>query len=182
MSKLNTKANRLKQYNRGFKDANTFDAAFGQNNELGTEHKNLDDHYRRGWAAGRNEKVPGSRIVFRTDNRARELLFYSQLSAKEQKELDYVKEDTNSFLRYKGEVYDLGEFARIIRPEELDGPMQHPMCLRDYDAWFDNWDGYQSESHSSGKVIRYKRDSEGEIDPEYAVIGTYWEERGTTPW
>lgn len=169
---MDTKENRKKQFKRGLSDAKTPGTVYGQSNELGTLSEALNLAYERGWRKGRREPVPGPTFI--TSNRYFELLYYSQLTAKEQKELDYVTEDTNSFFRYRDYIYDLSEFARIIPPEDLSGPSQHPMCLRDYKGEFDDWDGYQSDSHSGGLVVRYRREENGDFDPERIVIGTYY--------
>ncbi len=174
MNNPNTKANRIKQFKRGFKDGNTFDCTFGQNNELGTEGMALNRAYEKGWRKARGEKVPGPQ--FRTNNRAYTLKMYSELTEKERKELDYVKCDTNSFFRHNGQVYDLSEFARIIAPEAMAshrGPFT--MEMLDHNGDFDDWDCYAGDSYFSGLVVRYKRmpDEPDEFDPERIVIGVY---------
>lgn len=167
--------NRAIQFQRGQKDAKTKGAVFGASSEYGDEYPNLKRAYHNGYVSikGGTPQNPGPE--FKSSGRYYELLFYSQLTKKEQEELDYVKDDTNSFFRYKGHVYDLSEFSRILHPEDLkDSGSYHPMVLRDYHGHFDRWDCYQSDTHFSGIVARYKRDEDGEFDPEFIVIGTYY--------
>lgn len=170
-SKLNTKANRQKQFAAGYKDGRKSAAVFGDKNELGTDHGNLDRAYRKGWFKARGGVVltPAVPEII-TTGRAYTLLMFSELKQKEREELDYVTEDTNSFFRYQGSVYDLGEFARIVPPEDLGG-QHHPMVLRDWHGDYDDWDCYQGESAFSMMVVRYKRLPDGDFDPERIVIG-----------
>lgn len=67
-----------------------------------------------------------------------------ELTSAERAEFDYLDwdaiergEDSASFFRYKGRVYDLGEFERATGPE-LAG-----------------WDGMRADSFFSGLVVRY---------------------------
>lgn len=111
------------------------------------------------------------KVIVKTNNVPRELLFFSELTEKERKELDYVKEDTNSFFRLKGQVYDAGEFVRIVHPGQDD---PNPCVHRDESNSLPEWDGIHTTSYSTGVVIRYPRDEDGQIDPERVVIGTFY--------
>lgn len=66
--------------------------------------------------------------------------------------------DSASFFRYKGNVYDLGEFSRVGYIEQF-GP-------------YGRWDAYQSDSYFSGIVVKYVLN-----DPNYddsVIVGTYY--------
>lgn len=85
-------------------------------------------------------------LVVITNNVPREIIDGWQLTAKEREEFDYIDwnrieegNDSASFFRYKGELYDLHEFMRSPEP---------------------GWDGYQSWSYSNGLVVRYVNDYE----------------------
>lgn len=75
----------------------------------------------------------------------RDILSGYELTDKEREELDYINwkeveagNESPEFFRYKGEVYDLGEFftARTLWPTT-------------------EWDGYQSDTYFSGILIKY---------------------------
>jgi hypothetical protein len=82
-----------------------------------------------------------------------------ELSEEERKEFDYVDwnliargEDSASFVRYKGELYDLGDFMRV--PEGM----------------FHWWDGYISDSFFSGILIKHVP----EDNFETVIVGRYY--------
>jgi len=93
-----------------------------------------------------------------TNNVPRDVIEAYELTLKEQAEFDYYdwnriiagKENPN-FFRYKGEVYDIGEFMPIgnLVPS-LKG-----------------WDGYQSESFFSGILLKYVDNFERVIIARY---------------
>lgn len=88
----------------------------------------------------------------------REVIYGFELSPAEQAEFDYLdwtSEDgsgpSGEFFRYKGQLYDLGEFSRIENQAgELNG-----------------WDGYKSDSFFSGLVVRYVEHG------ERVIVGRY---------
>lgn len=97
-------------------------------------------------------------IEIRTNNKPRLIIDDYQLTPDERKEFDYLDwqaieagNDSASFFRYKGQLYDLGEFMRC--PDT---------------AWFKGWDGYHSDSAFSGVLVRYCQDT------DYVVIGMYF--------
>lgn len=100
-----------------------------------------------------------SELVIITNNIPREIIDAWSLTAKEREEFDYLDwdkieqgNDSASFFRYKGELYDLGEFMRAETP---------------------GWDGIQSWSFSNGLFVRYvTRDS------EWMVIVAYYYAKG----
>lgn len=97
-------------------------------------------------------------LKIRTNNVPRPIIDGFELSPVERLEFDYLDwdaiddgADSASFFRYRGELYDLGEFMRIEWEEhDLNG-----------------WDGYQSDSFFSGLVVKYANDFED------IVIGDY---------
>ena len=87
-----------------------------------------------------------------TNNQPRENLTWRQLTPAEQKEFDYFDpSNIGSFFRYKGAVYDLGEFMRV-----------------DHTVIPDKWHGYASDSYFSGVLVRYTSDC------EQVIVGRYY--------
>jgi len=81
-----------------------------------------------------------------------------ELTPAERVEFDYLDwaaieagSDSASFFRYRGQLYDLGEFMRWSSAPEPE--------LR-------KWDGYASDSFFSATVVRYVDDGES------VVVGT----------
>lgn len=102
-----------------------------------------------------------SELEIRTNHHPRPVVDAWELTPKERAEFDYLDwaaiekgEDSASFVRYRGELYDLSDF-------EWTGGLGAP------DA-FKAWDGYRSDSFFSGLVIRYTDES-----CEYLVVGLY---------
>lgn len=97
-------------------------------------------------------------MTIKTNNRFRDLIHWYDLSEKERKEFDYLDtEDRQAeaeFVRYRGWIYDLGEFQIIPRNCNWIG--------------FEKWSGYLSDSYFSGIVIRYANDF------EQVVCGTFF--------
>ena len=80
-----------------------------------------------------------------------------ELSAAERADFDYLDwtkieagEDSASFFRYKGEVYDLGDIPAVDRRPEFESPFQ-------------SWDGILSDTFFSGILVRYCDDMESVI-------------------
>lgn len=93
-------------------------------------------------------------IAITTNNVPRDLVDAWELPPKERAEFDYLPwdsidagSDSATFLRYRGRLYDLGEFMRS-------------------DA-FPSWDGYASDSYFSGIVVRLVDDG------ERCIVGRY---------
>ena len=81
-----------------------------------------------------------------TNNHWRNILYSYELSARERAEFDYMEADDfecHSFIRYRGLVYDLGEFMQTLECPEMS-----------------LWDGYQPDSYFSGVLITYSADYE----------------------
>ena len=82
----------------------------------------------------------------KTNNVPREVINSWDLTEKELKDFDYLDpEDSGAFFRYKGQVYDLGEFMRIDSTQR---------------AGWERYDGYSSDSFFSGLLVRYVDDCE----------------------
>lgn len=92
-----------------------------------------------------------------TNNVPRDVIDAYQLTLTERTEFDYINwagidagTDSASFFRYRGTVYDLGEFSAdygITRGAGLPEHLSH-------------WDGYRSDSFFSAIVVRYVDDCE----------------------
>jgi len=92
-------------------------------------------------------------IKVTTNNVPRDIIDAYELSESERAEFDYLDweaiddgRDSASFFRFKGELYDLGEFMRDACPE--------------------GWDGGRADSFFSGVVVRIVDDG------ERVVVGT----------
>jgi hypothetical protein len=74
-----------------------------------------------------------------TNNHYRALLNAYDLTSKELESFDYLEDGEGSFIRYKGRVWELGEFTRT----EIE-----------------DWDGISSDTYFSGAVIKLSEDGE----------------------
>lgn len=107
-----------------------------------------------------NAITPSNKITVRTNNVPRDILYAHELTPAEREDFDYLDwdalergEDSASFFRFKGQVYDLGEFQ----------------VVSDFmNTTFPRWDGYQSDSYFSGTLVRYVDDF------ERVVVGTFY--------
>lgn len=105
-------------------------------------------------------------LLITTNNVPRDVVDECELSVKEREEFDYIDWEAidegcgggASFMRYRGELYDLGEFTTTA--ELCRGAGHHDLS---------KWDGYQSDSFFSGLVVRYVDDF------ERVVVGRYYE-------
>ena len=89
-------------------------------------------------------------LEIKTNNTPRAVLDWHDLTKAEQGEFDYLEDpETADFVRYKGTVYDLGEF--LITPRDLA-----------------EWHGYSPDTYFSGIVVRFIAN-----DPDYVIVGTY---------
>ena len=91
-------------------------------------------------------------ITVKTNNIPRDVVTGAQLDDREKAEFDYYTNDeleNASFFRYKGGVYDIGEF--LYTPESLQP-----------------WQGHSPTTYFSGVVIRYTDDMES------VIVGVYW--------
>ena len=92
-------------------------------------------------------------ITIKTNNVARDILEAHELTAAERAGFDYLDwhaleagTDSASFVRFKGELYDLGEFSTTSGMPEFS-PLRA-------------WHGYLSDSYFSGVLVRYVDDCE----------------------
>lgn len=99
-----------------------------------------------------------SNLTIRTNNQPRPIIDAYELTEKERQEFDYLDwqaidrgEDGACFFRYKGQLYDLGEFMRV----EPGGP-------------FNGWDGSRADSFFSGVVVKYTEDL------DHIIVGQYF--------
>ncbi len=109
-----------------------------------------------------------NKMTIRTNNVARPIIDAWELTEKEQAEFDYldwdaIKEgnDSASFFRYRGQLYDMGQFCRVIPQGAVS---HHPCDCQNPD--FAGWHGYMSDSFFSGMLVRY-------VDDESIVVGVY---------
>lgn len=94
-----------------------------------------------------------------TNNVPRPVIYGYELSQAERDEFDYIDwaavdagETSPEFVRYRGDLHDLGEFSTTseLRLDEMQA-----------------WHGYKSDSFFSGLVVRYSDDF------EYVTVGLY---------
>jgi hypothetical protein len=102
-----------------------------------------------------------------TNNAPRPILDAYELTLAERKEFDYLNwdaieqgSDSASFVRYLGELYDLGEFMNARGLPEFS-----PLV---------KWDGYREDSFFSGILVRYVWGDPNYPDGEYVVVGRYY--------
>jgi hypothetical protein len=100
-----------------------------------------------------------------TNGHHRDILDGWDLTPEEREQFDYIDwekvekgEESASFFRYRGEIYDLSEF-------EWTGTLMSGGVLA---TAVKQWDGFLSDSFFSGVLVRYVDDYEG------VVVGTYF--------
>ena len=118
--------------------------------------------------------------TIKTNNVPRDILYPYQLTMIELAEFDYlighIAADASdelkqeawcdsgaTFVRYRGELYDLAEFIRIV-PKGASDP--NGFAHHDLDGSLAKWQGIRTDSYFSGLVLRYAGD-----DWESVVIG-----------
>ena len=82
-------------------------------------------------------------MQIKTNNRSYPILYWSDLSLKEKKEFDYLKDPEENgymFFRYKKQVYSIESFLACTHEE------------------FKGWNGYHSDSFFSGILIKFNDD------------------------
>ena len=101
------------------------------------------------------------KLTIITNNVPRLIMDASELTLAEQKEFDYLDwakleagEDSASFIRYKGQLYDLGDLEYSASTPKM----------------FPDWDAYLSHSFFSGILFKFV----GEPDFDYVVMGRYF--------
>ena len=86
-----------------------------------------------------------------TNNIPRQLIYGYELTDKEKSNFDYLDDiDNHNFVKYKGFIYDVGEFMRIDNNDALK-----------------DWNGYSSDSYFSGVLIKF-------IDSDYVLMARYY--------
>ncbi len=98
-------------------------------------------------------------LTIKTNNVPRHTIDAWELTTKERQEFDYLDWPTTegdmypsaTFFRYKGQVYDLGEFMRC-----------------DNVGFMAVWDGYSNDTAWSGVLVRYVDEGES------VIVGTYY--------
>jgi len=90
-------------------------------------------------------------MIVKTNRQFRSILNWWDLTEKEKREFDYfatvgVAVGEASFIRYKGSVYDLGEFQTTHGMPEFS-PLK-------------GWHAYRSDCFYAGVVVKFSRDQE----------------------
>jgi|SRR5581483_7493134 len=97
-----------------------------------------------------------SEVTVKTNNIPRDIINGYELNAKEREQFSYIDEsethswDEAEFFRYRGQLYDLGEFSADYGITRGAGLPEH----------LSKWDGYMSESAFSAIVVRYVDNNE----------------------
>lgn len=103
-----------------------------------------------------------STLTIKTNRHPHDILYWDELTAKEQREFDYLdteqRQSNASFFRYRSNVYDLGEFMRV----------SEPMASNCQFKGLEQWDGYASDSFFSGILVKYVQDF------ERVIVATYF--------
>lgn len=79
-----------------------------------------------------------------TNNQYREFIYWQDLSEKEQKDFDWIKEqeqEEHTFFRYKGRIYSLSEFLFCTNTPP-------------------GWSSYSNDTYFSGIVIAISEDGD----------------------
>lgn len=100
-----------------------------------------------------------------TNNVPREVVEAYELPIDVRDEFDYLDwtniemgADSATFVKYKGQWYDLGDFISTNAPG-LDA--------------FSEWDAYVSDSFFSGVLVKYVNE-DGRMDFEHVIMGRYF--------
>lgn len=91
-----------------------------------------------------------SDLTIKTNGHYRPLMCWEELTEKEREWHDWEGADEDSFFRYKGHAYHMGEFMRV------GGEV------------FPSWDGAHSESYFSGVLVKYSNCGDA------VKVGTYY--------
>lgn len=104
-----------------------------------------------------------SETIIITNNVPRPIIEAEQLSMSARAEFYYLDweaikdgSDSASFFRYKGQLYDLGDFQRFENRDSASSS-------------FPGWLGFQSDSFYSGILVRYTDDMESVIVGCYVI-------------
>jgi hypothetical protein len=94
-----------------------------------------------------------------TNNKPRRIVYGFELSETERKEFDCLSEEElrdRTFVKYKRQVYDLGDVMAFRHGVDFLPPE------------FNGWQGYVGDSYFSGVVFRYP-----DNDCETVIVGRY---------
>lgn len=94
-------------------------------------------------------------MTIKTNNVPRDLLYWFDLTDKEQKEFDHDEREDSCYFRFKGWVYCMAEILSLHMPSGQE--------------IFPGWDGYAGDG--SGLVLKYAKDECGHQDPERVIVG-----------
>ena len=89
-----------------------------------------------------------------TNNKPRFIIYGCELTAKEREQFDYYDKqelDNASFVKYKGNIYDIGEFMRVEENSDLLP-----------------WQGYSAQSAFHAILIKFIDDN------EKVIVGTFY--------
>jgi len=96
-------------------------------------------------------------IEVRTNNQARLMIYWWDLTDKEKSNFDYLESEEDksvaNFIRYKNWIYDVSEFMHVTK----DSP------------FYGKWDGYSNDSYFSGTLVRFDPD-----DSDRVIMASYY--------
>ena len=101
-------------------------------------------------------------MQIKTNNQPRPVLYWYDLAASERAEFDYVDDETRQAdfrgFRYRGAVYDLGEFSAVrTRSQQARSLAPFAHTVEDADP-LAKWHGVQADTYFSGVAVRYSHD------------------------
>lgn len=95
-----------------------------------------------------------------TNHHPRPIIYGFELSESERSEFDYLENiEDASFFRYRGQLYDLGEFVRIVPAGSKGSAFAH----YDHTGELSGWHGIATDSYFSAVVVRYSEDDEAVV-------------------
>lgn len=103
-------------------------------------------------------------MQIKTNNQPRPLVYWYELTDAERAELDYLdtesaQDDFRGF-RYKGQVYDLGEFSAVRTRAQQATAQNSFACTVESGDPLSGWHGVLADSYFSGVAVRYSGDFE----------------------
>jgi hypothetical protein len=94
--------------------------------------------------------------TIKTNHRPRPVLFVHDLSPLERSRNDIDADSSDSFFRYRREVYPLSDFVRIVPQGGTSYGFEH----HDLSGELKGWDGIMTDSFFSALVVRLSDDCE----------------------
>lgn len=99
-----------------------------------------------------------------TNHQPRPVLYWYDLTGAERAELDYLDDEDKQadarLFRYRGHVYDLGEFQAIRTRSQQARSLHHWAYTAEDDSPLTSWHGIQTDSAFSALVIHLAADGE----------------------